>query len=100
MSFHHATTLTDYARTAVDLRIRMTETTAGRVDAAYLRELFASRFESVERIGLDQPGTGDPDSGDPHAGGSDAVVDCVVDAVAAPPRPRGATARASCWPRR
>jgi hypothetical protein len=37
LSFHHATTLVDYARTAADLRIRMTETTAGPVDLAYLR---------------------------------------------------------------
>ena len=66
MSFHHAHTLTDYARTAADLRIRMTETAGGTVDLAYLSELFAGRFAHA-----DAPGSDDPQ----------AAVASVVDAV-------------------
>ncbi|GAA3302440.1 hypothetical protein Dvina_51600 [Dactylosporangium vinaceum] len=67
MSFHHVNTLTDYARTAVDLRIRMTEAAGGKVDRAYLQELFAGRFAAA-----DAPGSDDPQ----------AAVASVVDAVA------------------
>ena len=67
MSFHYAATLTDYARIAVDLRIRMAETTSGVVDHAFLREMFASQLlPSIHEAG-NKPST---------------VVDRVVDAVA------------------
>ncbi|GAA3449658.1 hypothetical protein [Dactylosporangium matsuzakiense] len=67
MSFHHATTLTDYARTAVDLRIRMTETAGGPVDEAYLRALLAGRFEAPDASGGEDPKTA-----------VDGVVDTVI----------------------
>ncbi|GIJ65029.1 hypothetical protein [Virgisporangium aurantiacum] len=55
MSFHHVTSLTSYARIAVDLRIRMTETAGGTVDRAYLRALFTSRFEHADATGRNDP---------------------------------------------
>lgn len=67
MSFHHARTLTDYARTAVDVRIRMADAHSGILGLNYLGELFASLLPA-ER----EPGPQDP------AVRADKVVDAVA----------------------
>jgi hypothetical protein len=66
VSFHHASSLAQYARTAVDLRIRMADYADGLLDHNYLRHMLAGRAST-------------PPSG---PGGPPVVDDEVVDAVA------------------